>query len=134
MRKPNLNKSLTVAALFLWSTVGMAAEMIPVKGVYVKKVLVDGGDPTLNFGGCMANISLPAKFIWPAECAPTPAIAKDPWVTFSCTGDFATNQVQAYRLLDQAQLALAGNKKVDVYFTNDKHNGYCFAYRIDVIK
>jgi hypothetical protein len=57
------------------------------------------------------------------------------FVTFSCTGDFATNTVQAYRLLDQAQLALAANKTVNVFFQDDKkHNGYCFANRIDVIK
>jgi hypothetical protein len=38
-------------------------------------------------------------------------------------------------MLDQAQLALAANKKVVVWITDvSRHNGYCFATRIDVVK
>jgi len=79
-----------------------------------------------SFGGCMAQLSVDPASILPV-CGAN-------WVTFSCTGDF-TDQVRAYRMLDQAQLALAANKQVLVQFTDTSlHNGYCFASRIDVVK
>ena len=79
-----------------------------------------------TFGGCMAMLSVDPASILPL-CAAS-------WVTFSCSGDF-TDQVRAYHMLDQAQLALAANKKVLVRFTDTSlHNGYCFANRIDVLK
>jgi len=79
-----------------------------------------------TFGGCMAGLSVsPASKL--SNCAPD-------YVTFSCSGDY-TDQVRAYRLLDQAQLAFATNATVVVAFQDDKvHNGYCFAYRIDVVR
>lgn len=56
------------------------------------------------------------------------------FVTFSCTGTF-TDAVRAYRMLDQAQLALVTAKTVSVTINDaKKHNGYCFAQRIDVLK
>ena len=55
-------------------------------------------------------------------------------VTFSCTGTF-TDAVRAYRMLDQAQLALVTAKIVSVTINDaNKHNGYCFAQRIDVLQ
>jgi hypothetical protein len=58
------------------------------------------------------------------------------FVTFDCAAVFPTTQaVQAYRMLDQAQLALAGAKSVFVTCTDaSKANGYCLATRIDVLK
>jgi hypothetical protein len=79
-----------------------------------------------SFGGCMALLSVDPATVLPL-CGAN-------WVTFSCTGDF-TDQVRAYRMLDQAQLALAANKQVSVVITDTSlHNGYCFATRIDVVK
>jgi len=81
----------------------------------------DGG-----FGGCMAQLSVNPKAALPA-CG-------GGWVTFSCTGDF-TDPVSAYRSFDQAQLALATHKNVLVVIDDSRrHNGYCFATRIDVVR
>ena len=79
-----------------------------------------------TFGGCMVYLSVDPSTVLP-NCGPS-------WVSFSCTGDF-TDQVRAYRMVDQAQLALATNKTVYVEFQDDKkHNGYCFASRIDLYR
>jgi hypothetical protein len=89
----------------------------------VNRVMIhtDGG-----FGGCMAQLSVNPNAALPACGAG--------WVTFSCTGDFA-DQVSAYRAVDEAQLALATNKNVLLVIDDSRrHNGYCFATRIDVIR
>lgn len=79
-----------------------------------------------TFGGCMAALSVSPQSVLPG-CQPT-------WVSFSCSGDF-TDTVRAYRMVDIAELALAADKPVYVEFSDDlKHNGYCFASRIDVLK
>lgn len=79
-----------------------------------------------RWGGCLASLSISPQTILPGCGAG--------WVTFSCSGDFA-DPVRAYRMLDQAQLALAAGKKVNVWFQDDKkHNGYCFANRLDVVR
>lgn len=88
----------------------------------VTRVLVMG---TTTYGGCMAKLSVDPATVLPLCTAG--------WVTFSCSGDF-TEPVRAYRMLDQAQLALAAGKKVFVTVTDaSQHNGYCLATRIDVI-
>lgn len=90
---------------------------------YVTRVLVVSND---TFGGCMALLSVDPQTVL-TDCQKN-------WVTFSCTGTF-TDPVRAYRMLDQAQLALVANKRVWVQFVDTStHNGYCFANRIDVIK
>ena len=89
----------------------------------INRTLVVGSD---LYGGCMAATGVdPATLL--------PGCARN-WVTFSCTGDFA-DPVQAYRMLDQAQLALATDKTVMLEVRDSqKHNGYCYASRIDVIR
>jgi hypothetical protein len=90
----------------------------------VNRILVDG---TGTYGGCMALLSVALADQLPA--------CLNGWVTFSCTGEHVADPVLAYRMLDQAQLALATGKRVAVYVTDSKtHNGYCHAYRIDVYK
>ncbi|WP_296809861.1 hypothetical protein [Thiocapsa sp.] len=55
-------------------------------------------------------------------------------MSFSCSGHF-TDAVRAFRMLDQAQLALAMNKTVMIVVDDSRrHNGYCFASRIDLIR
>lgn len=94
-----------------------------IQNAHVQQVAVVGDQ---QWGGCMAKLSISPQAILP-ECGPG-------WVTFSCSGDFA-DPVRAYRMVDQAQLALAAGKKVNVYFQDDKkHNGYCFANRFDVLR
>ena len=82
--------------------------------------VVDASDD----GGCMAYLSEDPAGVLPA--------CKNSWVTFSCTGTY-TDPIRAYRMLDQAQLALATGKRVDVTIHDSKmHNGYCFASRINL--
>lgn len=84
----------------------------------VERVLVD----SVYYGGCMAFLK------------EAPSNGCHHWVTFSCAGDF-NEQVFGFRKLDQAQLALAAGKRVRVIVDDSKkHNGYCFARRIDVYK
>jgi hypothetical protein len=82
--------------------------------------------PDGTYGGCMAALS-----VSPASVLPS---CQDSWVSFSCTGDFG-DVVGAWRQFDQSQLALAGDHGVLVAVDDSrKHNGYCYAFRIDVIK
>ncbi len=88
---------------------------------FVERTMVTGDE---LFGGCMAFLSED-----PAEALPG---CKNSWVTFSCDGTY-TDPVRAYRMLDQAQLALATGLRVLVIVDDSKvHNGYCFASRINV--
>ena len=79
-----------------------------------------------TFGNCMAFLNQPL--------APLGVNCPDQWVTFSCSGDFVTVS-EARLMFDTAQIALAMNKEVRVYLTDNlKHNGYCFASRIDLLR
>lgn len=89
---------------------------------FVKRTMVFHGD---RFGGCMVALSASPAAVLPA--------CKGWWVTFSCDGTY-TDPVRAYRMLDQAQLALATGMQVSVDVDDSKvHNGYCLASRIDVV-
>ena len=56
------------------------------------------------------------------------------FVSFSCNGTYVSKDL-AFYMLDQAQLALSLNKRVFVTVDDTKkHNGNCFAKRIDVLK
>jgi len=90
----------------------------------VTKTMVTADD---QYGGCMAALSVNPKNKL-AKCGAT-------WVSFDCRGKFATDPLLAYRLLDQAQLALAANKSVTVTINDGRIvNGICFAPRLDVVK
>jgi hypothetical protein len=79
-----------------------------------------------TYGGCMVALSLNPKSTL-AACGNT-------WVTFGCDGVLVADPVRAYRLLDQAQLALVTSRKVQVGIDDTKKSpeGYCFAWRMDV--
>ena len=88
---------------------------------FVTQTRVAGDDA---YGGCMAALSKSPKNMLPA--------CKNTWVTFSCDGTY-TDPVRAYRMLDQAQLALATGMRVLVFVTDEKmHDGFCLASRISV--
>ena len=56
------------------------------------------------------------------------------WVTFSCSGVYAAKDI-AYRMFDSGQMAMATGKSVRLYVTDQKkHNGFCYAFRIDVYR
>ena len=112
-----INVSLLATALLLSPLSWSATAFFNTK---VTRTLVDSG----AYGGCMALLSVNPKTTLPT-CA-------SGWVTFSCTGDF-NEVVMGYQKLDQAKLALARGTNVDVLVDDSKkHNGYCFARRIDV--
>lgn len=76
------------------------------------------------WGGCMARLSVDPQMVLPG-CGPN-------WVTFSCSGDHVSKDI-AYRMLDAAQLAQVTDRPAFLIITDEKkHNGYCFARRIDV--
>ncbi len=78
-----------------------------------------------TFGGCMVRLVEN-----PSVKLPT---CSENWVTFSCDGTFNSKDI-GYRKLDQAQMALALNKKVFIVIDDTKkHNGHCFVRRIDVV-
>lgn len=78
------------------------------------------------WGGCMALLTVDPRDQLPA-CG-------SGWVTFSCSGVYAEKDI-AYRMFDQAQLAVATGKRVLVVVDDTKrHNGYCFTKRIDVLR
>jgi hypothetical protein len=88
---------------------------------FIEKTLVTGDS---TYGGCMALLSRRVEGKLPG--------CRGAWVSFSCDGTY-TDPVRAYRMLDQAQLALATGMRVLVVVDDTKvHNGYCFATRIDV--
>ena len=87
----------------------------------VQRTLVHYDD---TFGGCMALMSPSPHSVLPG-CKPD-------WVSFDCGGT-RTDPVRAYRMLDQAQLALTTGKTARLWVTDStKFNGYCWALRIDV--
>ena len=112
-------KALSAAMLLTIGGQALAASAFVTANV--TRVLMSGDE---RWGGCMALLSVNVQAHLPS-CGPS-------WVSFSCTGDFA-DKVQAYRMVDQAQLALTSGKQVTVQVHDDKkHNGYCYASRIDV--
>ena len=55
-------------------------------------------------------------------------------VSFSCSGVFTEKDI-AYRMFDQAQMAFAMERQVEIYVDDTKkHNGYCYGNRINVLK
>ena len=89
----------------------------------IERTLVADAD---RWGGCMARVNVTLADLG-VDCYSR-------WVTFSCSGVHTTKDV-AYRMFDSAQMALALEKRVQLYVTDQKkHNGYCFANRIDVLQ
>jgi len=80
----------------------------------------------LYYGGCMAYLAKPISTAKPSLNCPSN------WVSFSCDGTYAPKDA-AYLMYDQAQLAWATKRPVSVVIDDTKkHNGYCFASRLDL--
>lgn len=79
------------------------------------------------FGGCMAALD-----VSPSDSGLNCPVGGR-WVTFSCTGEHAS-KADALRMFDSAQLAFVTGRRVRVWVDDTrKHNGHCFASRIDVL-
>jgi len=117
MRLQKIVQGLLVAMACLYASAALADEASII--AFVERTMVTG-DAT--YGGCMVRLS---------ERQPL-ATCKAWWITLSCDGTH-TDPVRAYRMLDQAQLALATGMEVFVKVDDSKmHNGYCLATRIDL--
>lgn len=87
------------------------------------------------YGGCMASLAAAINTA-NVSAGQSAVIVNCPttYVSFSCTGVHNSKDL-AFYMLDQAQLALSLSKTVSVTVDDTKkHNGYCVATRIDVIK
>ena len=120
---PIVSRSLVAVAVS-----SLVFTLLPVKSfganavqyvAYVQRVLYRGDG---NFGNCMAQVSrVPAGL----NCLGS---GGQGFITFDCTGDFASKASGESRF-SMAQLALVSGNKVEIYATDDyKHNGYCYAY------
>ena len=122
-----MNKSLVFFSALVPILLAQPSDVKAVTGgltATVSKVMVNA----TAYGGCMALLSKTISSASPAVNCP------GNWISFSCTGTYASKDL-AFFMLDQAQLALSLNKNVTVYVDDTKkHNGYCFANRIEVIK
>ena len=79
-----------------------------------------------NFGGCMAAPATNPQNVL--------AACKAGWLTMSCDGShFSKSHAKA--LLEQAQIALALDKRVRLHIDDSRrNNGYCLLYRMDLIR
>lgn len=76
-----------------------------------------------EFGQCMAMIN-PSPDQHGLDC-------KKNWVTFSCSGDFNLAET-GFQKLSAAQLGLLSGDPIFVQVDDyRKHNGYCYALRVD---
>lgn len=97
------------------------ASEVKVKAHVTKTSVADEG----RWGGCIAQLD--------NALADSGLNCPGKWVTFSCSGVYTEKDV-AYRMFDQAQMALAQDRKVEVYVDDTKkHNDYCYANRINVL-
>ncbi len=115
-----------VAAVVMLGMGGASAETVRIDGVKIVRTLSDAG----VFGDCMAEISKPLSDVT-TGCTTYP---RSRWVTFSCSGTYNSKDA-GQRKFESAQLALALGYRVTLLVDNTKkHNGYCYARRIDIYK
>ena len=93
------------------------AEVVRVDG-RVQASLVDD----TNFGGCMVLLDTQATG---NNCTTS-------WVSFSCTGDF-NSPATGFKKYDTAVLGQFTGNRIAVFVDDArKHNGHCYAIRVDV--
>ena len=79
-----------------------------------------------KWGGCMVSLNV-SPMDSGLDC-PTHL-----WVTLSCTGEH-TSRSAALRMYDLAQMAFVTGNRIHIWVDDTrKHNGACFASRIDVL-
>ena len=108
-----------IFSLLSAASVGAAIERIEAKA---QRTLTTGDG---RFGGCMVQLD---------ESPADVGLNCTNWVTFSCTG-VHTSKDEGFRMFESAQMAFALDKTL-VLEVNDekKHNGHCYARRVDVKK
>ena len=112
---------LCTALLGLAPAAAQAAEARMSAGVMRTLASEDG-----SYGGCMAQLSESIAEATGLDCPGR-------WVAFSCSGEHVS-KAEAMRLYDAAQLAFVSGRQAMVRLDDArKHDGYCFAPRIDVL-
>ncbi|MEP4145603.1 MAG: hypothetical protein ABJL54_00200 [Halioglobus sp.] len=111
-----MKKILSIAALMV-AVPAMGAQEWHQANV-TRTLIQDGA-----WGTCMAMIS-PSLSATGLNCKPD-------WVSFSCSGHYNSPEVGGDKM-EAAQLSLITESQV-IVLVNDakKHNGYCFAERVD---
>lgn len=109
------------AFLVLLSAVHTSAAVERVEAKAVRTLTTGDG----RFGGCMVQLD---------QSLAEAGLSCTNWVTFSCTG-VHTSKDEGFRMFESAQMAFALDKTI-VLEVNDekKHNGHCYARRVDVKK
>ena len=121
MRIRNFAIGAVLAALTLGASSAQAAQEL-IRGEIRRTLAV----PDDRWVGCMVLLSeSPADL--GLDCP------SSRWVTFSCSGVHASKS-GAQRAFDSAQLAFVTRRQTIVWVDDTrKHNGFCFASRIDVV-
>ena len=111
----------TISAMVLLTISSLSyASTATISGATITKTVLQNG----SYGNCMVRLDKPLRNL---NCPAS-------WVSFSCDGTYQPREV-ANSMFDSAQMALALDKKVNIRIDDlKKHNGYCFGFRIDVIK
>ena len=117
-----MKSKLLLTVLLLSSTVLFAAKG-SVKTTIQRTFI---SNPSV-FGGCMADIGRRVS-------AALPELDCDSyWVTFSCSGDFNSKDI-AYKMYDSALMSVALGTELLLWIDDSKkHNGHCYAERVDVL-
>ena len=111
-----------VAGLMVLGAGVANAEMVWISGVKVNRTLSAAG----NYGDCMVGIN--------KQLSDYIANCPNSWITFSCNGTYNSKDV-GQRKFESAQLALALDYQIGLYVDNTKkHNGYCYAQRMEIRK
>jgi hypothetical protein len=111
---------LAMAMLMGTASPGFAASA-HIQGNVLKTLIADQD----RWGGCMILID--------QKLSDHGLDCPQQWVSFSCNGTYTTKDV-AYRMFDSAQMAYALGKRVFLQVVDTKkHNGYCYASRVDVL-
>jgi len=111
-----------VIGVVLLGAGGVSAETVFFGNVKVIRTYSDAQ----TFGDCMISISKPlSSYI--ANCP-------NNYLTFSCDGTYNSKD-SGQRKFESAQLAMALGYRVAFFVDNTKkHNGFCYARRIDIYK
>ena len=120
-------KKLVVGLMFGLFAIGQSfAEVAYVNDAKIDQILLSSGSGTDNYGGCMVKLkSAGPDFQTPR--ALLPSCPTNNFLTFSCSGVYAT-KADARLLLQNAQMAFALDKKIQIKVDDSKkHNGYCFS-------
>ena len=111
------------ALLVLLCVVHVGAAVAAIEGKAIRTLTTGDG----RFGGCMVQLDqsiADAGLNCPSSN----------WVTFSCTG-VHTSRKEGSRMFESAELAFSSDKTIRLEVTDDKkHNGHCYARRVDVKK